>query len=343
MDKLSLPHGVPGRNHRRSSGKAILASDCWQAGWLSAGAACYMAGVNLHSTSEFALTSGSKGTDPSLCSVLVFAYCTEKPAPPLYSITVLPAFERKELIVTYVLAGAGPTDIEYRLVLDAQAYLRSLGQAGEDNPHLCQAWQRFYALFSPLIRRIVRSSRIPLADLDDCVQEVWLELVRKLPSFDYQPLQAPFGAWLSTLVRRKVTHWLRQRELTVVHNLNGHADLVPSFLPGPDEVCQTREARELLDRLLAELRQQVSYSTQEVLRLRWVEGRSVMEAGLLLGMKPRQIWNREYRAKQRLRELMQQDQIGDSRGFAVPETLADPQNSRRWKNSTRGAPGSWQL
>jgi len=169
------------------------------------------------------------------------------------------------------------------------------------------AWRRFFAAYNPLIRRLVRASHIARADVDDCVQDVWLELVRKLSSFDYDPSRAPFAAWLTTLVSRKIAHILRHRAAPLVFNLDGHADLVPSSLPERDGVCETREARELLDKLLTELQHEVSRSTQELLRLRWLEGRTVAEAGTLLGMKPRQVWNREYRARHRLRQLLGQD------------------------------------
>jgi len=169
------------------------------------------------------------------------------------------------------------------------------------------AWQRFFAAYDPFIRRLVRASHIPHAEIDDCVQDVWLELIRKLSSFDYDPSRGPFAAWLTTLVRHKIARKLRHRAAPLVLNLDGHADFVPSSLPGPDEVCETREARELLDKLLAELQHEVSASTQELLRLRWLEGRTVAEAGTVLGMKPRQVWNREYRARHRLRHSLGQD------------------------------------
>ncbi len=56
---------------------------------------------------------------------------------------------------------------------------------------------------------------------------------------------------------------------------------------------------------LAEIQQRVSATTYQVLHLRWLEGRSVVEVAARLDLTPQQVWYRQHRAKQKFRELLE--------------------------------------
>lgn len=74
-------------------------------------------------------------------------------------------------------------------------------------PGAQEAWDRFAALYAPLLDQWAH--RLGLSDNDaaDLVQEVFLLLLRRLPQFDYQTDRS-FRAWLWTVM---VNTWKDQR------------------------------------------------------------------------------------------------------------------------------------
>ena len=74
-------------------------------------------------------------------------------------------------------------------------------------PQAQEAWDRFVALYAPLLDQLAH--RLGLSDNDaaDLVQEVFLLLLRRLPQFEYRPDRS-FRAWLWTVT---VNTWKDQQ------------------------------------------------------------------------------------------------------------------------------------
>jgi RNA polymerase sigma-70 factor (ECF subfamily) len=58
-----------------------------------------------------------------------------------------------------------------------------------------QAWDRFVALYTPLLYSWTFRVWLSEADAADLVQDVFVILLKKLPEFEYDPNQS-FRAWL---------------------------------------------------------------------------------------------------------------------------------------------------
>jgi RNA polymerase sigma-70 factor (ECF subfamily) len=109
--------------------------------------------------------------------------------------------------------------------------LERLRQPGDQ-----KAWQRFTELYTPLLyAQACRLERRP-EDAADLVQEVFVLLLEKLPSFHYDPKQS-FRAWLRTLLLNKWRDRCRRRQPGAQDPLDsGLAD------PGVDPAVQIEEA-----------------------------------------------------------------------------------------------------
>jgi RNA polymerase sigma factor (sigma-70 family) len=75
-----------------------------------------------------------------------------------------------------------------------------------------RAWERLYARFTPMLRRIAGSYRLAPADAEDAVQTTWLRLVDNIARVR-EP--AAVGAWLAITARREALRTLQRgvREL----------------------------------------------------------------------------------------------------------------------------------
>jgi RNA polymerase sigma-70 factor (ECF subfamily) len=61
------------------------------------------------------------------------------------------------------------------------------------------AWNRFVALYEPLIRRWSARQLTQAADVDDLVQQVLTVVLEKLPSFEHAGRVGSFRAWLRSI------------------------------------------------------------------------------------------------------------------------------------------------
>ena len=71
------------------------------------------------------------------------------------------------------------------------------------------AWVRFFALYTPAIRRFVEWND-KTHEPDDVIQDVYLKLVEILRTGSYQPDKARFRTFLATLIRRHLISLYRK-------------------------------------------------------------------------------------------------------------------------------------
>jgi RNA polymerase sigma factor (sigma-70 family) len=116
----------------------------------------------------------------------------------------------------------------------ALAAMVAAARGGDDH-----AWAALVQRFTPLLRRVAQSYRLPPYDVDDVVQECWVAALGHLHSLR-EP--AAVGAWLVTTVRRNA---LRAHQ-RVVRELVSDAPL-PEAHPAPECLEDTVVAAERVD------------------------------------------------------------------------------------------------
>jgi RNA polymerase sigma-70 factor (ECF subfamily) len=193
--------------------------------------------------------------------------------------------------------------LDARLLQDTQAYLESRFCHGTPRASWAEAWARFFQVCGPLVRRFARACRVPQTDLDDCVQEVWAELVTLVRGRRYDPRRGRFRTWLYTIVHSKATDLLRRRLRHPTESLGGRAAALGSREGDPAAEGERRSQQEAVRRVLAALRQRVSERSYRVLYLRWIEGWTTREVAVALGLTPAQVRSRDHRMKGKCRSL----------------------------------------
>lgn len=202
----------------------------------------------------------------------------------------------------------GPSERDGEISLEqlrqTQDYLRSLSSRSTPLGPSRQGWDAFYAQYDPLVRRTVKAWRMPRADTEDCVQEIWTEIVGKLSKLDFDPRRGRFRSWLYTLVRRKMIRQLRRRPKETVRSTTDPTTLDGGPNDDPSVACVRRENRELVHRTLAELRRRVSEKNYRVVHLRWIDGRGAAEIADEVDLTQEQVRYRLRRMKQKLQNLL---------------------------------------
>ncbi len=199
-------------------------------------------------------------------------------------------------------------------VLDEiKAYLLCRSRGVEPPPPLAEAWNGFYQHYAPRIRTFLRRWALSEADRNDCLQDVWQEVVARLGQFAHDPGRAGLSTWLMTLARNKAVDAIRRRTRHAFESL-GESEAIAAMHPGTDPVAEYERRRIVaqVQMVLAELSIRVSPTSFQVLHLRWIEGRTTSEVAAALALTPGQVRFRTHRMKQKVRDLLQRSLIGDA-------------------------------
>jgi len=165
-------------------------------------------------------------------------------------------------------------------------------------------WNRFEALYAPLIRRWI--GRIPGLghEVDDVSQEVLLVLVREIPRFDRRR-EGSFRAWLRQVTANRVRVYRRQR-----HRQPGAvADQTDGFL---DQMADSNSLlarqfdqdhdKHVCDTLLSTVRSDFNQATWDAFQQFAVEGRPAAEVARELGLTVNAVVKSKSRVLNRLRQ-----------------------------------------
>ena len=218
---------------------------------------------------------------------------------------------------------ASAPDGDLDLCKQLQAYLMCRSRNVDPPPTLAEAWDRFYDFYTPRILRFLSRSGLPEADREDCLQDVWGEIVVHLANLPYDPRRGRLSTWLITVARYRALNMLRRQRRLYTGLIDFESDLLDPN-PGPVAACECLSNRAQVKRVLSELAAQVSELNFQVLHQRFIDGRTSAEVADNLGLTPEQVRFRLHRMKQKFRDLFDRSGVD-----AIPEKGPKDFKSRR--------------
>jgi RNA polymerase sigma-70 factor (ECF subfamily) len=152
---------------------------------------------------------------------------------------------------------------------------------------------------------LVRSLTFFLRDAhaaEDATQEALIYFFRHAAEFD--PARSPLRLWLRRIAHNFARNELRRRKRkpslsleTPVSTASGEAKPLRELIPTPEPDAPTDLAGEMLSKL-----NELAEEDREVLVLRYLDGYTPAEIADVLGIKPRSVSMRLWRALKRLRK-----------------------------------------
>jgi RNA polymerase sigma-70 factor (ECF subfamily) len=165
-------------------------------------------------------------------------------------------------------------------------------------------WNRFEALYTPLIRRWI--GRIPGLDraVDDVSQEVLLVLIREIPRFDRRR-EGSFRAWLRQVTVNRVRVYRKQRHRQIAA-VAGQTEvfldqMADANTPLARQFDQEHD-KHVCDALLSAVRSDFNQSTWDAFQQFAVEGRPAAEVAHELGLTVNAVVKAKTRVLNRLRQ-----------------------------------------
>jgi RNA polymerase sigma-70 factor, ECF subfamily len=134
-----------------------------------------------------------------------------------------------------------------------------------------EAWSRFAELYTPLLYYWARSQGLAEADAADLVQEVFVVLVTKLPTFCYNR-DGSFRAWLRTVTLNK------HRELTRKKTPQGLHPAFDQAQEDPQRLLEEKEHQQyLVQQMLQIVKAEFPPSTWQLFEAYVIQGRRPQE------------------------------------------------------------------
>ncbi len=224
----------------------------------------------------------------------------------------LPIPEHARADATGLETTSRSLDIGEEFLDGSKAYLECRTRGIEPPPPLVEAWKRFYEFYAPRIRAFLRNCGLRDADLNDCSQEVWQDVVAKLAHFRQDASRGRLSTWIMTLSHNKAVDSIRRRNRHLSETLEDHEasmPLDPSLDPAAE--FERRQTLALVQTILLELSGRVSQTSFQVLYQRWIEGRPTAEVAAALELTPDQVRFRSHRMKRKLRDLLERSMDRD--------------------------------
>ena len=137
-------------------------------------------------------------------------------------------------------------------------------------------------------------------DSADCLQEVWTELIVRLPIFHLDPIRGQFETWLFRIVQGKSAnlHRCRRRSL-----LQESAETMQTLADDRTASNHHSDAEEMARVAWQLLHEKLSDLNAQILQLRLVEQLSGAEVADRLGLTHEQVRCRYHRARRVLEEI----------------------------------------
>jgi RNA polymerase sigma-70 factor (ECF subfamily) len=167
-------------------------------------------------------------------------------------------------------------------------------------PNERQAWDRFVALYTPMLYRWARGQKLQEADASDLVQDVLVVLLRKLPEFRYDHHKS-FRGWLRTVT---LNRWRDRQRRRAGRRLQEN-DAAENLLLAPDAAAvfaETEYRVYLVRRALELMRAEFQPTTWRACWEHVVSGKTAATVAAELGVSPGAVYVAKSRVLARLRQ-----------------------------------------
>lgn len=160
-----------------------------------------------------------------------------------------------------------------------------------------KAWERFFAVYSPLIRLHGKDCGLRSEHLDDLVQNVMLSLVEQIQSFQYDPNRGRFRDYLRHIIRARSCDMLRD---IYKQECFQKMDKPESIL---DDLFQTEWEEHIRRSSVEKLKDEVSAKHFQIFQLLDIQNRKVHDVARFFKLPEATIYSIRNRTEEKLKQI----------------------------------------
>lgn len=176
-----------------------------------------------------------------------------------------------------------------------------------DSARLAGVWDHFYDYCFTVINQCPGVRRLSVADREDCVQEVMMEIVRRFGEDQPESLKEKLTGWIRILSRNKAADIMRRRfRKPEVRFDDGAGDqILDDSTTEREPEVEGSEYVSLVWEVLLSLDQEVSATSYLVFYLHTIENWKIPEIAELFQMTPEQARARCHRVKKKFGSILE--------------------------------------
>lgn len=186
-----------------------------------------------------------------------------------------------------------------------------------------ESWGEFVALYEPLLLSYVRGRLAPDTDAHDIVQNIFLTLLRVMPTFELDRLRGRFRSWLWRITLNAIIDDARRQRRHKAGRspwTENVADNVPDR-DEPDEEWLKAHRRRVLQHVLSLVRERTQAKTWLCFEQHVLQGRGCADVALQTGITPNAVCANSSRVLAKVRELCAEyeEGFGDEYDEPLPQ------------------------
>jgi RNA polymerase sigma-70 factor (ECF subfamily) len=164
------------------------------------------------------------------------------------------------------------------------------------------AWQRWHALYEPLIRGWLARQQLLPDDRDDVAQEVLAVVVRRLPEFEHNGRTGAFRNWLKTVTINCLRDFWKKQKHAKRTNAEQKLDEWADPAGALSKVWDREHDKQVLQKLLSLLEVEFAPATWQAFQRHAVAGEAPETVASDLGISVNAVYIAKSRVMTRLRQ-----------------------------------------
>jgi RNA polymerase sigma-70 factor, ECF subfamily len=186
--------------------------------------------------------------------------------------------------------------------MDIPSTHASLFVAFRSDRHAQEIWAALHTRYHHVILTWCRRRGLTEACSEDLTQEIWLKLLRQIPTFD--AAKGRFRSWLKAVVNNALTDWWRQQGREPVRGGVGGTAFLEQLVnqEAADELSDAieQQANHTAADVLARVKARLHETTWQAFYQTLFERRPAKEVAEALGLSVSAVYKDTYRVKQML-------------------------------------------
>jgi len=184
-----------------------------------------------------------------------------------------------------------------------------------------ERWIRFALVYTPLLRFWIRRKNVPVAQVDDVLQESFRSICTGIGSFERDAARGTFRGWLRAIVERRVADHFRSQPPEFSIPQDRLANVATPLQKEPEAIESEQQVlEEIRARALELVRRSTTEKTWQMFWMSAVEQHPTAEIARHFGVTTAAVRVAKQRVLQRLRELLVED-FGETAGPTPDHSL----------------------
>ena len=162
-----------------------------------------------------------------------------------------------------------------------------------------ELWARFVDICDPLLHRFAQRCGVAQSDTNDVVQDVWYQLLLRIPKLQFHPEKGRLSTFLYSIMRNHVVDRMRRNRRCLATVWLNDDQIADQQVHPHNELSSSNSAEQTLEKVMRD----TTEVNRNLVELLWKRRESACQVAQQLGITIEQVYYRSYRLKRRFKTM----------------------------------------